>query len=67
MTWDSLYQVGFISSVALNFDPFDFLEREFLAGAIVEFGGTWWFEIWTKEQGTGVISPANWLDLSLIL
>jgi hypothetical protein len=22
-----------------NFDPFDFLEREFLAGAIVEFSG----------------------------
>ena len=55
-----MIQVGFISCVALNFDPFDFLEAEFLAGGIVEFSGTWRFEIWTKEEGTGVISPANW-------
>jgi hypothetical protein len=31
-------QVGFISSVALNFDPVDFLERKFFASEIVEFG-----------------------------
>ena len=28
------------SSVALNFDPLDFLERKFLAGEIVEFSST---------------------------
>ena len=32
-----------LSTVALNFDPFDFLERKFLAGAIVQFrrGDSW--------------------------
>lgn len=29
-----------LSSVALNFDPFDFLEREFLAGEILQFSST---------------------------
>ena len=32
------------SSVALKFDPFDFLERKFLAGEIVEFS-TWRFVV----------------------
>ena len=34
-----------LSSVALNFDPFDFLERKFLAGEIVEFSSTWRFVV----------------------
>lgn len=33
------------SSVALNFDAFDFLERKFLAGEIVEFSSTWRFVV----------------------
>jgi hypothetical protein len=31
--------------VALNFDPFDFLERQFLTGAIIEFGRAWRFVV----------------------
>ena len=33
------------SSVALNFDPFDFLKRKFLAGELVEFSSTWRFVV----------------------
>jgi len=38
-----------------NFDPFDFLERKFLAGAIVEFSGTWRFVV---RDGLGVLERA---------
>jgi hypothetical protein len=36
----------------LNFDPFDFLERKFLAGAIVEFwrGDSWFPMVWASPR-----------------
>jgi hypothetical protein len=55
-------QVGFISSVALNFDPFDFLERKFFAGAIVEFSGTWRFVV---RDGLSVLQRAPILQLNI--
>ena len=41
-----------LSTVALNFDPFDFLERKFLAGAIVEFwrGDSWFPMVWASPR-----------------
>jgi hypothetical protein len=42
----------------LNFDPFDFLERKFLAGAIVEFwrGDSWFPMVWASST-CAIIPP----------
>lgn len=49
------------SSVALNFDPFDFLERKFLAGELVEFSSTWRFVV---RDVLSVLQRASILQVS---